>query len=306
MLVFRCALRNVTPPPYAVSLSAQNVVFSKTCKTADNLNLLHLSQGRSNESLTFTVCVSPIYRYDNVHQLVEFIEAHRLFGVQKFVFYNMSAGANVTRYLNFYQRQGVVDILPWNFPSTVDGRTHYHAQVVMLHDCLYRYMFKSKYVAFLDLDEIIVPRKHYNWTDMISSMATLPRRKTACAFTFQCVFFRTDWADNSTVASNKAIKELNIQSLLKLKRETKIWPHHQRSKFIAIARKVETVGIHFVGRGIGGFNEKFVPFEIGAVHHYRRFEDLNFNRIEDATMLTFKTPLLQRIQRVQEQIGRHH
>jgi len=36
-----------------------------------------------------------------------------------------------------------------------------------LNDCLYRNMYKSKYVAFLDIDEIIVPRQNYTLIQLI-------------------------------------------------------------------------------------------------------------------------------------------
>ena len=35
---------------------------------------------------------------------------------------------------------------------------HYYGQLAAANDCLYRYMYTSQYIAFIDLDELIVPR----------------------------------------------------------------------------------------------------------------------------------------------------
>lgn len=289
---------NVTTPPLAVSLTQEK------CDTANNLLTVRRTRTRHKLSTTFTVCVSPIQNdFDDVDRFVEFVELHRMFGAEKFVFYNMSIGSNVRTYMEFYKRQGVADVVPWKLPSIVDA--HYHAQLASLNDCLYRYMHRSKYIAFLDLDEVIVPRVHNTWAKLMSSLEEIPYSAKLCAFVFQCVFFKLDWPDNndSLMSLQDAIKRHNVISLLKTKREPKAWPHLQRSKVIVNPRKVDIIGIHNIWKPLRDYMEYHVPYKTAALHHYRRWFDTNdVNWVIDDTMLTYATPLLERIHLVKKQV----
>lgn len=43
-------------------------------------------------------------------------------------------------------------------PEHGPGEIHYFGQIPVLHDCLYRYMYQSRYVALHDIDELILPQ----------------------------------------------------------------------------------------------------------------------------------------------------
>ncbi|XP_077550899.1 uncharacterized protein LOC144164256 isoform X2 [Haemaphysalis longicornis] len=61
------------------------------------------------------VCVKPLhYEYDRASWLAEFVEFHRIVGVEHFFFYNHSIGSNAERLLQVYKEQGVVTSRPWN------------------------------------------------------------------------------------------------------------------------------------------------------------------------------------------------
>lgn len=63
----------------------------------------------------FTICVKPLhYDYDRASWLVEFIEFHRIVGVDHFFFYNHTIGPNAAKVLQQYTKEGVVTLLPWN------------------------------------------------------------------------------------------------------------------------------------------------------------------------------------------------
>ena len=65
----------------------------------------------------FTVCVSPLFGPITERHLVEWMEHHRMIGVNKFVFYNQSIqDQDLERRLHMYRDMRLVDILPWNIP----------------------------------------------------------------------------------------------------------------------------------------------------------------------------------------------
>ena len=68
-----------------------------------------------------TVCVPPLhFRYNRVNKLVETVEANRLFGAQRFIFYNYTAGRDVTRVLRGYEAEGLATVVPWPLPLRVN------------------------------------------------------------------------------------------------------------------------------------------------------------------------------------------
>ncbi len=42
--------------------------------------------------------------------------------------------------------------------------------MVPYNDCLYRNLYKYKYLAILDLDEVIMPQKHEDWHEMLAHL----------------------------------------------------------------------------------------------------------------------------------------
>ena len=60
------------------------------------------------------------FHYNRVNQLVEMMEANRLFGAQRFIFYNYTAGRDVTRVLRGYEAEGLATVVPWPLPLRVN------------------------------------------------------------------------------------------------------------------------------------------------------------------------------------------
>ena len=140
----------------------------------------------------FTVCLGPLFDYQDENALIEFIEMHRILGVDKFAIYNQSIIANMLPVLQLYSQLKLIDMLPWTLPIDVVD-IHYHAQVMMMNDCLYRYMVRSKYIAFIDTDEMIIPREDYTWTELVLRLETEQRQRNVntCGILFQCMIFNT-------------------------------------------------------------------------------------------------------------------
>ena len=108
---------------------------------------LHSRSGSSSSSNSrfisnFTVCLGTLFgNYRNTKRLVEFIEFHRILGVDKFILYKNSVSPAFLKYMEFYSDQGVVDILPWQLPVK---DLFYEGQHAMMNDCLYRNMHKAR------------------------------------------------------------------------------------------------------------------------------------------------------------------
>lgn len=91
---------------------------------------------------------------------MEFVELNYLLGIGHFTFYKNTIGPNVECVLDRYKKDNLVSILPWQLDMVSKQEIRTEGMFAALNDCLYRNMYKSKFVAFLDIDEIIVPRQN--------------------------------------------------------------------------------------------------------------------------------------------------
>ena len=99
---------------------------------------------------------------------VEWIEMNMLFGISEFNFYNgtMKVSNKYQQVLDYYKSKGILRIYHQFPPSDIidptKNQTSDLAKRTSYNDCLYRNMYRYKYIFSVDLDEIIVPQGTYS------------------------------------------------------------------------------------------------------------------------------------------------
>ncbi|XP_056138875.1 uncharacterized protein LOC130115290 [Lampris incognitus] len=139
-----------------------------------------LNQEMKSESFphNFTVCFSTMFDFTNTLQLVQSIEMLRLLGVTRVVVYKTNCSSKTQVLLDYYQNTGLVEVIPWHLSSLMNvsrgwqpqyspGQMHYYGQIPALTDCVYRYMYRSKYLALHDMDELILPQTVDSWGELL-------------------------------------------------------------------------------------------------------------------------------------------
>ncbi|CAJ0951723.1 unnamed protein product [Ranitomeya imitator] len=119
---------------------------------------------------------------NNVLQYVQAIEMYRLLGAQKVVVYKNGCSKAICQVLDYYVSIGVLEIIPWPIDKYLrtsnvwhqnmnrEIQIGYYGQLSSLNDCMYRNMYKSRYVTLNDMDEIILPRHHKTWDEMMKDV----------------------------------------------------------------------------------------------------------------------------------------
>jgi hypothetical protein len=102
--------------------------------------------------------------------LKEWIEYHRMAGVEKFYLYDNESTDNTKEILEPYIREGIVDYV--YFPGTGMGN-----QVRSYADAVRRVRNSVKWLAVIDIDEFIVPVEKNKIIDVINDLQTAVRRK---------------------------------------------------------------------------------------------------------------------------------
>ena len=223
-------------------------------------NLKHKQGNEENveespEKNRMALCVKPLhYDYNKLDNLIEFIELNTILGIDHFLFYNHTVGPKVDCLLRHYATTtDRITVLPWHrldMKSQQEIRTE--GIFASLNDCLYRTMYRFKYVAMIDLDEFLIPHQDDDLKVLLSRLTSLPLAKNrAGAFSFQNAFFYLQWPDDPKYSQLSGVPTANhlpvyLTTLAKSRRKAIAHSHRQRSKLILLPDATVEVGNHFV------------------------------------------------------------
>ncbi|KAK8767201.1 hypothetical protein V5799_006022 [Amblyomma americanum] len=261
---------------------------------------------RLPEERELAVCVKPIhYEYNKVLQFAEFIELNVALGASHFVFYNHTVGPDVGCLLERYASENLVTLLPWEIPIASQREIRTEALFAALNDCLYRVMYRFRWVAMIDLDEFIVPSGNITIPTMLKRLQERNKSGRAGAYSFRNAFFYLQWPDDPVAAKDK----LPLVTLRKTMRKLHLHAHRQRSKCILEPESVVEVGNHFVWEFLAGKTTVNVASSVAFLHHYRVCEFggndcVNATSVRDTKVYYWKPRLLEAVGRRMKMLRR--
>lgn len=226
-------------------------------------------------NVSFTVCTSPMHgNYYTVSDIVNFIEVNRIFGAERFIFYfDADTDLSLRDCLESYRDRGIVEMYAFT-PPVLEG-LHYHGQILSITDCVYRTMYRTKYLINVDIDEVVVPVKANDWQTMIDA---IHRRTGATAaeqiasYSFLNQFYPMEAPDDPMTSQSFLVKHYNIKSLLKTMKESYVFPHEQRSKIMSRPERILIWHVHLIlpenliHRSDAIYH---VSIDDAVLHHYR-------------------------------------
>ena len=190
----------------------------------------------------------------------------RLFGAERFVVYNMTACPAISPYIEHYVSAGLMDVHIWRPPVNYENSLRYEAktggQLSMINDCVYRYMYRTKHLVLVNLDEIIVPRKHNTWAEMLNAS----RCHNQPEANVRNVFFPKANQNRTIISKNKLYSKLvtvshNI-------RQSDIAECRVLAKSIIRPSAVYLVAVHTVMKSSGKYC--CLEDDLGLMHHYKK------------------------------------
>lgn len=214
----------------------------------------------------------------------EWIEFHKLVGVQHFYLYNNSSSDNFKIILSPYIKNGEVELIDWNYrdnnkhadnifdDDTDTGTTRLGTtfQTDAYNDALIRCRGKTKWIAFLDLDEFLFPVQTMTLQEILHSYESFG------GVTANWVCFGTSNIDKIPASG------FSIEYLLKglpNKHVKSIVRPERVSQFINMHYAIYKNGYFAVSeeniRCDGPFNEK-MPIKKLRINHYWSRDGFNF------------------------------
>ncbi|KAG2456071.1 YSNK protein, partial [Polypterus senegalus] len=266
------------------------------------LKLLNTRESRPPKPLRqFTVCISTMFRYNNVLQFLQSMEMYRLLGAEKVFIYKTSCSDEVQGLLDFYSREGFAVVFNWTVDSYLNESAswkpqpgeelHYHGQTAALNDCLYRNMYASEYVVFIDSDEIIMPSRRDTWAEMIDFLSLIHHPWTV--FSFQ----------NHLFPSNRHSQPFDVEEwddILGVNILNHVYREKEQQKFdpkkiIVTPQACVKISVHEVIEP--WIQQIVVDTEVAFLHHCRG-PFLVPSHHKDARLLHYKDELIENVRRV--------
>ncbi|KAK4878373.1 hypothetical protein RN001_010879 [Aquatica leii] len=163
--------------PESVSL-VENACDSST-------NNLRVAYNKPKQKKDFAVCVKGLdfYHDDLSARIVEWIELLNLLGADKIFFYKLQIHPNISKVLKYYEEKNQIEVTPISLPGgqpnapflqhlyltkNIDQKRQ--NELIPYNDCFYKHMYEYKYIALLDIDEVIMPLNGSTWKELMEQV----------------------------------------------------------------------------------------------------------------------------------------
>ena len=263
-----CELRVKKEPPLTVAIS--NVSNCDPAFLSGKIPVRNRERPNKNTTLKkFGVCLGGVVVQKGnddkmLKDLVEFIEMNRLLGAEIFTFYinEMQISAEILRHI-LDRYANIVQVIEWK-KFEPWSPLHYYGQMLTLTDCFYRNMYEVDILAFMDLDEILLPVQSTNWSKMLAKIYD----NRVPVYSFQNSFFVND---SSNLSKKLPPHCTNLSTYPKYFTKTNrvrcVSPY--RTKCMVRPTLITQSGVHGLDSVKGCKKPIRIPTSIGINAHYR-------------------------------------
>ncbi len=164
--------------------STEKTINKKKQSATSSKNSLSFLSPASPSSHNFVVCVKALdFLSDISERLVEWLELQRVLGATKIVFYLFEIHNTTKKVLDYYQKEGFVDVRPFSLPGQLPNEPEERRQflqdnlwqkrrmeLIPYNDCLYSSLKEYNYAVLLDIDEALIPIQHDNWSQLLDAI----------------------------------------------------------------------------------------------------------------------------------------
>lgn len=130
-----------------------------------------LQKNKTQEDYTYYLSVCGFFRNEGLY-LKEWIEYHRLIGVDHFYLYNDISKDNYQEILAPYIEEGIVELFHTN--PNPKRRSHVQDQTKAYNECIKNSAGVTKWLAIIDLDEFILTKNYEKISDFLKQFDDSP------------------------------------------------------------------------------------------------------------------------------------
>lgn len=259
---------------------------------AENIKVSRISK-KSNY-----LAVTAMFKDDREY-LIEWIEYHRLLGVEHFYLYENYAKIQerTRRLLMSYLAKDIVTLISWgypyNHPPIDDNQDWRYTQRAAINHSLYKYGEANKWMLFIDLDEYVYPTGLQN-TSLLPLLEKYTKDDTIAALEMKMIWFGNSNHSNCFKMPN----ELTIKVFQRRATDLTV----KRNKCFVRPEYIDIISVHYPTRIKEGKQILEVSHDVLRINHYYamglqyRIKDGKYNEVEDKGMDRF-LPFLKHLPR---------
>ena len=295
-----CRLREDQEIPVYVALSHNHSCMPHSA-------MIPIYNYRPKVKAEYGVCVETPAFKKTAKDFVSFIEMNRILGAELFTLYISDIDPQTQSFLRktYGGPNGILDMIQWTKELKEKEPIHYYGEILAIHDCLYRNMHRVKYLMFVDLDEVIVPRRYFNWQDM---MAEIDHPYVDSFIFVNAVFMKTPNMDQLEQSKDWLSWRSQLCSIIPLpdylnsfNRVNCRFHYYMRSKMIVKPTEMVDIDIHGVCTRAGNTTHYFVLDDNVVSQHYRKIPTIEcrknrktrkYESTHDEWITRYATPLL--------------
>ena len=270
------------------------VTSNKRCANEEELSdPILVKYGKNDKHVPFGVCLhKALFSITNPQLLVDWIEIHKQLGAEIITVYLEDVPESIAKAVQPYIKDGLLELLDWNLKK----RTRDFGQSGVMNDCLYRNLYRVEYLGVYDLDEVIVPQKHYSWHEMIEFLKSHNNLDKYASLSFKGCPWHVSTRDKVIGNNMSLCQNTSLPIYFTRTMRDKVAGDHPKL-MIAPVRTI-SVQVHSIDRQTTQRLNKhfFVPTELGLCHHYSRFrkpKDIFYSNI----MARYKEQVLEGIRK---------
>ncbi|UMM12513.1 hypothetical protein L5515_001254 [Caenorhabditis briggsae] len=253
------------------------IAMTATAEVVKNPSLLFVSLGGNHAPIPFEVvstepkpvvmCISPLFAAENWQNLLVALHVYKRFGAHMHL-YIRSVVSPMLEILRVYEQEGYVTLKPWNRINLLNRderdfnpnlNVEFRSQAAAQTDCLLRYKEASEFIAFLDLDDLILPRMANSYLNEFRFLAA--ENPTVAYFTYTKQNTRT-----------RAYKRANVFSVEHVLRSVQFEQTTETGKMVAIPSKVNNTWIHWTHKTVKKLE---VDPEFNSITHFKHMDMLD-------------------------------
>lgn len=235
-----------------------------------------IQDDKPKKRFTYGVCLHQgLYGSGRSQLLVDWIELNIVLGAEIITLYIQDVPESYYTAVLPYIKRGIVEVLDWKLkPPLIPGYTKNWGQTGVVNECIYRNLYRVKYLALMDIDEFVIPRKHFTVVAMLKDIEKFRKGRKPATFVFYNTWFYNDGTSLPEVSTaNKCLY--------------KSWPryytftqrtsdpvaedkHYKCHKMIVKTEAVISSRYHWPTKTFKGYTKMYhVSPKYGLLHHYR-------------------------------------
>ena len=185
--VFSCGVPKDRSVPEFVSVV-------KSVKASPSTYLKVQIPEKPKDVLNIGVCITKPYGAIKPVQLIEWMEALKMWGVNEVTMYNNTVEDDTRRIIESYidSKEMVLKSVP-NVMEDSGEETVLLSMAPILNDCMYRNLHRYRALLSMDIGDLIVPKMAYDYLEMLNDIHRMqPSKHPATSYLFRNTYFFLD------------------------------------------------------------------------------------------------------------------